>query len=152
MTNVVRVIDQFNFDWTTGLSRKCCEDESVTIPDQSYTIKELLDRHRQGQLTDVDIGRDPVYYDHDDYDDPDVEKLGTMDLVDKAEFVAEGRRVSKMIKDQEAKAKKAKDKEEFDSLVQSEARKLREADAPKAPVSGKPEASEGGAAGPGLSP
>lgn len=104
---------------------------SVTVPDQAYSIQELLERHRQGILTDTGISREGFYPDGEEepnFDDPDLEKLSNSDLVDKQQYLGE-------LQDRIDKGKKidAKRKSEKDKVL-SQAEKEREQKAGKEPA------------------
>ena len=62
---------------------------SVTVPDQSYSLTELLERHRQGILTDTEIMKEAQYMDEEftNFDSPDVEKLRDADLTEREEYI-----------------------------------------------------------------
>lgn len=63
---------------------------SVTVPGQSYTIAELMERHMAGLLTDTTMPG--VYPDNDEeFGDVDIEKLRDADFVDRDEFLQAGR-------------------------------------------------------------
>lgn len=91
---------------------------SETIPDDTPSIKQLLQRHMAGQDLDPGSVREPVYNDGD-YDSNDLEELKRMDLSEKHEFtellkadVAERKKIieaaEKAIQDKKLAAKKAK--------------------------------------------
>lgn len=87
---------------------------SVTVPDQSYTIEELIERYRAGILTDLEIAKEPVYYENSDFDSPDMEKMMRSDIVEKQEFVDAGKAVLDAVRakekaDGEQKAKLAEE-------------------------------------------
>lgn len=62
-------------------------DASETVPDDSYSIKELMVRFTNN--LDLPI-RDAIYPDEDttNFDAPDVEKLKAMDILDRSEYLA----------------------------------------------------------------
>ena len=64
-------------------------EKTLTIPDASYTIRELLDRHSRGMATE--IGNAPQYpFDKDmDHDDVDLEELARMDMAERQKIVEE---------------------------------------------------------------
>lgn len=66
---------------------------SLTVPDQAFSIAELLERHQKGLLTDLAIGRTPIYSKDAHFDDQDMEKLMDSDIVDRMEFVNAGKAV-----------------------------------------------------------
>lgn len=67
-------------------------DPSVTVPDQEYTIADLIKRHEQGLLTDLNISRPGVYTQTDEdnnFDVPDIEKIRDADINDQNEYMRE---------------------------------------------------------------
>lgn len=60
---------------------------SVTLPDESYSIQELLDKFSTG--LDPGVFRQPSFDDGADFSSPDLEKLRDSDLVDKEEYSRE---------------------------------------------------------------
>lgn len=58
----------------------------MTLPDQSYTVKELFHRFRKG-LPMTDRTREPIYA--DDSNEVDLEKVANMSKMDKADLSAE---------------------------------------------------------------
>lgn len=89
----MKVVTQMTYKPIEGRYKFTKEDEALTVPGQAYGIPELLQRHSQGILTDVGIGKDPIYLDTDDHDDEDMEKLSTADMVDQEEYVARTKEV-----------------------------------------------------------
>lgn len=66
--------------------------KDMTVPDQSYTVKELLIKHAQG--IDPLVSRGGVFDTEDmGHDDPDFEKVSTMDLSDRQEIVEQAQSV-----------------------------------------------------------
>lgn len=57
---------------------------SQTVPDESYTMRELLDRFTRG--LDPSVARQPTNDGLDTLDSPDLEKLRDSDLVDRQEY------------------------------------------------------------------
>lgn len=84
-------------------------EPSISVPDQALTIAELLDRHRQGYLTDLDLRGYTEEGDDSDYDDLDLEAFSKMDKTDQAmlarSIVKDARDAEQLI----AAAKKAAD-------------------------------------------
>lgn len=83
----VKVVDQFNFVPHTLRIEFTKEDRAITVPDQAYSISDLIERHRAGILTDTAIYKEPVYLDTEDFDDEDMEKLRDSDLVEQEEYL-----------------------------------------------------------------
>lgn len=82
----MNVITQFTWEPDMAVTYVDPKEPSVTQPNMDYTIAQLLERHRNGLLTDVN--REPIYFDdEDDFDAEDMEKLNQSDLVDKAAYV-----------------------------------------------------------------
>lgn len=80
-------------DFKLGLSDK--EDhrfsKSQTVPDQSFSIQELLDKYARG--VDVGVARNPVYPEQDSgFDDVDLEKVGQYDMFDKEQLLVQAKR------------------------------------------------------------
>lgn len=61
-------------------------DPSMTIPGESYTIRELIKRHSQG-MTDNNQHHGE-YQEEVDHNDPDIQKLQRIDMVDRNELTA----------------------------------------------------------------
>lgn len=57
---------------------------SMTVPDESYTPRELLEKFSRN--IDPGVTRRPTYDDGVNLDSPDLEKLRDSDLVDREEF------------------------------------------------------------------
>lgn len=95
---------------------------SKTLPDQSYTIEELFARHAAGQLTDLSLGRIDEESDDDqpNFDDPDIEKLMHADIIDKREFMDEGRRIRAELKKQNDERLAAGHKANTDAAIEAE--------------------------------
>ncbi len=55
---------------------------SLTIPGETYTIRELLIKHTQGVLP-PGIDRQPHYAEDTDFNSPDYHKINNLDIVDK---------------------------------------------------------------------
>lgn len=93
--------------------------KSKTIPDQSLSIKEIVDRYVRGIPVDI-TEKKPVYVDQNDHD---LEKLSRMDFGEKAEYAAALRDEAATLKAEldeqqakftEAQASSAKQKAEAD--------------------------------------
>lgn len=83
-----------------------CLGESQTIKGESYTIKELMQRHLKMNFPNVT--KEGFYADLEDFDMPDLSKLNTLDLVDRQavyeEIEARARIARKKIEDHEKEA------------------------------------------------
>lgn len=82
----MKTVTQFNYDPVLAMTKIDPNEKSVTVPDQAYSIQELIERHRQGILTDVNVFRDPIYLDTDDHDDVDMEKMRDGDLTEQEDY------------------------------------------------------------------
>lgn len=59
------------------------DGSSATVPDQSFTIRQLFDRYSMGMLPN--IGRDPIYDDEENFDNYDRTNDPDFDLADATE-------------------------------------------------------------------
>lgn len=85
--------------------------KSMTVPNDSYSIKELLDRSIQG--IDMGRGRDAIYGLGDaDFDDHDLEKLAKMDHNERSEVLERNAEQLKVARAQLAADRAAKKKAE----------------------------------------
>lgn len=80
---------KFKSSYSFALEASCTALEKVnkvsqTIQGEAYTIQELFAKYAQGTL-DLE-GKQPVYNGLD-LDQPDMEKVGNLDLVEKSELV-----------------------------------------------------------------
>ena len=83
---MITVKTAFNYDPMDALEKIDYDEPSVTVPDEAFTIEQLIQRHRAGLLTDV---KTPIFTNDDTYtdedaslDDMDYEKFGRLDPVD----------------------------------------------------------------------
>jgi hypothetical protein len=74
--NNTKFIDLFNYEEFKG---EINNEPSQTIPDETYSIREILQRFSRGLTTTTKTG----FYDEEDYH-PDITK---MDLVDREEYI-----------------------------------------------------------------
>ena len=74
--NKLKFIDLFNYEQYQG---EVNNEPSQTIPDETYSIREILQRFSRGLTTTSKMG----FYDEEDYH-PDLSK---MDLVDREEYI-----------------------------------------------------------------
>lgn len=98
--------------------------ESITVPDQSYSIQEVLEKFASGQ--NLNIGKDGSYIEDPDFDDYDLTHDPDIDIVDVQNEVIEIENRLSMAK------QKVKEEEER----QQEADRLKE-EAEKAAASGQ---------------
>lgn len=78
---------QSKLNW--ALTPEMCETPvgvSETVPDDSFTIKQLMARHVRGMRLDDNVLRTPVWDAEATLDSPDVESLARMDLAEKHEY------------------------------------------------------------------
>lgn len=76
-----------NKDWR--LKAEHCETpkgESMTVPDETLTIREIVEKHIRGQRIADTLMRTPVYNESSDFDDDDMEKLRDSDLYEQEEI------------------------------------------------------------------
>lgn len=66
--------------------------DSMTVPDETMSIKQLLERFMNGQRVPDNLFRDGGFDSGSSFDSDDLEKVRDSDLVERGE-VAEGRRV-----------------------------------------------------------
>lgn len=83
--------------------------KSLTVPDDTYTVAELLERHARGLPL---AGRPGAYVDDSDIEDDDLEKFGRLDVTDRFEIA---QKAAEIVREehthQESKKEKAKQKE-----------------------------------------
>lgn len=93
-----------------AIDESCMEfvkGESATLPDEPMSLAEILARAENG-VFDVYVQRAVDSLDFDDHDAPDLEKLGAMDLVERAELHEDVKtRIRQINERREAEAKKA---------------------------------------------
>lgn len=61
---------------------------SMTVPDESLTIKEILERFRRGQPLSIHT-RETLYDPDATFDSQDLEEVGRMDITDRSELSQE---------------------------------------------------------------
>lgn len=99
---------------------------SKTVPDDSYSLKELITRFVRGQRVDVRTHEGQYYMDDSsaDFDAPDYEKLAKADIHDRSEAASV---LAAQTKEKAAKFKQAenqrKQKEKEDSQIMSDLKK-----------------------------
>lgn len=109
---------------------------SETIQDDSYTIKDLLEKHTKG--IDLGLGKVPQYAEDATHDDVDMEKFNNMDHNEKHEVAEQQRermRELKLLQDQKKKNKadrlakeqqdeeRRRQKDEEKNIIKSESNK-----------------------------
>lgn len=99
--------------------------KSMTIPDQSYTVKQLFERFRKGLPVDT-MNREAIYSQHED-DEIDLEKLSGLSKMDKADLAAElnAHHEAEIAADKERQAQRVRDAE---AKKQAEAAQKKEAE------------------------
>lgn len=88
---IPKVVTAFTHNPEWALEKMDYSMPSATVPDEAYTIEDLMKRHRAGLFTDV---KTPIFMNDDSYndedaslDDIDFEKMRWNDLVDQAEHL-----------------------------------------------------------------
>lgn len=111
-----RTVIPHKYDYTKWLSN--AGGPSKTQPDESLTIRQILDRYTKGLPTGAS-SREAQYDSGASFDSPDLEKVATMDLVDredlKASVLQKRSELQKKV-DEDEKARRAKKSEE-ESLI-----------------------------------
>lgn len=80
---------------------------SVTVPDDSYTVSELLKKHSQGLALNIQkLGQFDDLGD-DEYDSEDMNQFQNLDLAERKEKADKARRHIDNVKEAQKKAKKA---------------------------------------------
>lgn len=59
---------------------------SLTVPDETLSIKEIVEKHVRGQRIADQLMRTPIYDSGADFDSDDLEKVKQMDLVEQDEI------------------------------------------------------------------
>jgi len=67
---------------------------SCTVPDQALTIREIMAKHVRGMRIADELEKQPLYNLDEtrgdtDFDSPDLEALGRMDMSERSEYLAE---------------------------------------------------------------
>lgn len=73
-----RVQNSLNYDYTDWLG-EINDQPSQTIPDQTMSLKEIIERHTRGLPA---LGREPIYHG----DDIEIPNFSTMDLAEQQEM------------------------------------------------------------------
>lgn len=89
----------------------------LTVPNQSMSLQEILERFTRGEP--LPIGQQIEYHESDD----DLEKLKTMDLVDREEFID---KLKKTQKDFEQQERKKAEKQQRQAVEKAKAELLAE--------------------------
>lgn len=89
------------------------------VPNMSLSLQEILERFTRNES--LEIGKDPVF---DEEGDDDLEKVKTMDLVDRAEYVEKLKKTRDDFEKQERKRKRELDKLAHEEAVKAAADKL----------------------------
>lgn len=90
---------------------------SVTVPDESMTIKQIVDRFTKGQTMPIGDVKDPSYVPDVDFDSEDLEKVKDMDLHDLQEY---RERLADQAYEIEEELKKRKEAQEAKSKAEAE--------------------------------
>lgn len=103
----------------TAQGKEHVSGKSLTVPDESLSIREILTRFTRGQS--VGGAKEPAFDSGADFDSPDLEKVRDMDLVDRDELrsrvLVKKSDLQKKV-DDEAKSAKHKKQEEDNLLEQ----------------------------------
>lgn len=75
-------------NYTPGRFNEKTVGASKTIPGETYTIRELLNKHTRGILP-PGIDREPIYDNEPNFDSPDFQKINRSDINDKKQFQRE---------------------------------------------------------------
>lgn len=59
---------------------------SVTVPDESLTVRDIVDRFTKGHSLGVGQVKEPIYNPDADFDSEDLEKVKSMDLFDLQQY------------------------------------------------------------------
>lgn len=114
----------FNYNPAKVSNMEAVSSEIVTVPDQSFTMRELFERYQSGQSLSVH-SYEPRY---DDDEELDETRSPNFDIIDAYDAIGE---VDLQIKErqrlQELEAKQAK--KEYDSMLAEEKEALKLADA-----------------------
>ncbi|AXH77916.1 MAG: hypothetical protein [Microviridae sp.] len=100
--------------------------KSLTVPDDTYTVQEMLERHARGLPL---AGRDGIYIDDSDIEDHDLEEFNRGDITDRHEMAEAAGQV---VREEETKKKKAetakkeKDRAEWTEWKKDKAKKASE--------------------------
>lgn len=73
--------NKYNYTPEKGETYK---SKSQTIPNQTYSIRELLQKHTRGIMPLVE--HQPTWADNPDFDSPDLNEIANMDIVDKKNY------------------------------------------------------------------
>lgn len=119
---------------------------SQTVPDETLTVRQIMEKHVRHQRIADDLIRTPVYNDHDDFDAPDLEKVRDMDLFEREEFSNSNKEKIAEMQEKQKKSFLEKKKKE-DAKRQGDQRSTTEEENEAKPRSKKPRyeaPSEGG--------
>lgn len=91
---------------------------SLTVPDETMTIRQIVEKNIRGQRIPETLYRDPVYQADADHDSYDLEKVPKLDLAEKDEIRHEVKeRIHQFEKDLE---REKKQREESEALKKSQ--------------------------------
>lgn len=88
---MTKLRDKYEFQL---LDTDCEHDKdpvSVTVPDETMSIREIMTRFVRGMPLGGNVMRDGKYEEHSDFDSPDLEKVRDMDFVERDELLAKER-------------------------------------------------------------
>lgn len=92
--------------WPAPCVGQAFTDKKSVVPNLALSLQEILERFTRGEP--LEIGRGEAVYDDGD---EDLEKLKTMDLVDRAEYVDRMKQVDKTFQRQEKEREKRRQAE-----------------------------------------
>lgn len=85
-----KIVTLDSYDYENELNMEHPKGESVTVPGEAMTVREIYDRYVRGQEIDDEHLRRGMYYDDDqDFDSPDLEKLAKGWSIDNQEYLQE---------------------------------------------------------------
>lgn len=99
----------------TSIDMEQIHGESMTVPDEAYTIKQLLAKYAAGNMPPVE--RAVTYMNDVDFDSHDVEKLKDADIFDRMEVASNEKQLTDTIL---AKAKEKPVKPEMQAKTKEE--------------------------------
>lgn len=120
-------IFSFEYDVTKHTEKNTMPTE--TIPDETLTIRQILQKHQHGINVADQLSRQPLYEENPNFDSPDMQQMAYSDLTEQEDVL---RDVSEIIKESRDK------RTDYNKKVQQEASKVAsqdssEADEPQEP-------------------
>lgn len=116
-----KYISSLEFDYTKLPRVECSQDfPAVTEPNQAWSLEQILDRHRKGQLTSlgpIDFSGSQFHVGEDELNPEVVSRMDACDQMDFAKRVKEGH-------GEYLNKKAISDKEEADRLAKAKSERL----------------------------